>query len=1180
MNSIRQFFVGTLAFVMAVTALAGVGVNTAAAAAGDLVKSSTSSTVYVVDADGVTLHLFPNAAIFESWNYSFDNVKTMDLSSYTMGSAAEARSGSLLKSFDKSDVYYVADGTLYPIVSETVFYALGLDFGDLFETSQAFVDQYPMGSTIMNADWHVKGQLIKYASDPAVYLIGDSNTYRAFQSESAFYANRLSFATVLTIPDTEVYTAGAMVTGFEHGISTPMGVAGGPAVPVDGSGVTVSLSASTPAAKSIIADSTNGGQALVPFTTFNFTAAADGSATIKTLKLKRSGISSDTTLDNLYLYNGSTKLTDGGSLSSGYVTFNNANGLFTVPAGQTMTITVRGDLASSASAGNTIGFTLESASDVTSSGATVNGSFPAAGNLMTVAEVTDFGKMYIATSSVATSVDADSNDVEVWKGTFYSSNQKMGLEYVKFTSLGSIQSDDLSNFRLYDGGTLVASGTMNSEREVIFDMSGSPVNFTVGQSKLLKVLADVDKGSTRTYNFTIQEATDVVVMDQNYNAYVAVYPGYLSVGNFAVIQMASDTTINAGSLSVVKATDSPTGNVSKDGTNVSIAKWELRAVGEDMKVKNFDVNLASSSAGEGGLDNGKLFYNGVQVGSTKDLTEAIDVNFTFGSSLIVSAGTTGILELKADIKTATSAAVIADGTFVASLGAGSSNVQKMSSLNYGSYPGSDVAANTLTIKAGSLTISSYAGFGNQTKVAGATETKVASAVLTSGSAEGVTVTSLTVALDAAEYNAATSSNLMIKDEAGNLLATEKVVPSATNIFPVNISIPASGSKIVDIYVSFTSNADAGTWQPTLAADGNGMVTSNAVTYAATALQTTTLGTGSLSATDDASQPVSNIILAGTSKQFMNAVKFSALYEDFEVQELTVLVNSITGTATDDVGKIYLEYPTETGTGTAEGYMSSGSVTFTGLNFFVPRDDKAVLKMYADVPTILAGADSGDEFSLDLDMTSSTYKHVGLGSGTVVTTPGSVASADITGNGMVVRKTRPTFSLVSLPGSILANGTMVLSKFTVTADAAEDVSLYQLKWDVSTTGVTVASPVLYDAADNSQVTASGTPSLGTGTTITMEFAAEEVISAGSSKTFYLSVTASGSDGTGDSIITRLTTPYSSSTLTDPAYSAVANGALIIWSDNSAASHSLTSDDWGNAEYVKTLPSDYQTLQSSN
>lgn len=479
----------------------------------------------------------------------------------------------------------------------------------------------------------------------------------------------------------------------------------------------------------------------------------------------------------------------------------------------------------------------------------------------------------------------------------------------------------------------------------------------------------------------------------------------------------------------------------------------------------------------------------------------------------------------------------------------------------------------MTIKAGSLSISEYAGFGDQTKVAGSTETKVASAVLTAGSAEGINVTSLTVGLDSNEYNAATSSNLILKDDAGNQLGTTKVTPSATNIFSVNFDIPASGSKIVDIYVTFSSNADSGPWTPTLAADGNGMVTNNSVTVSATGLQTTTLGTGSLSATTDASQPSSDIVIAGSSKQFMNAIKFSALYEDFEVQELTVVVDDTTNDP-DNLGKIYLEYPTASGTGQAEGYMAGGSITFTGLNFFVPRDDSATLKIYSDLTTILSGADSGDEFSLDFDV-SATYKHVGLGSGTVETTGTNVSSSDVQGNDMVLRKTRPTFANVALPASAPTDGNSnVISKFTVTADAAEDVSLYQLTWDISTSGLTVTSPALYDNADGLVVTASSTTV--TASQITISFSSEEVIPAGSSKTYYLKATVSGAGTTGDSIATNLATPYGTTTTGTAAALEGGGNVEIIWSDNSATSHSLTSSDWANAEYVKTLPSDSQTL----
>jgi len=309
-----------------------------------------------------------------------------------------------------------------------------------------------------------------------------------------------------------------------------------------------------------------------------------------------------------------------------------------------------------------------------------------------------------------------------------------------------------------------------------------------------------------------------------------------------------------------------------------------------------------------------------------------------------------------------------------------------------------------------------------------------------------------------------------------------------------------------------------------------------------------------------------------------------LYEDFEVQEVTV---STTAAMQDDFGTIYLDYPTKTGTGTAVGNIVSNTVTFTGLNMFVPKDGSAVMDVSADIVTITAAADSGDEGDLTLAVNNSqTFRAVGLGSGSVDTNPddssGVVQSQnDVAGNDMVVRKTRPTVTLASLPTATLTNGTKTVSKFTVSADAAEDVSLYEIEWDFSTSGavMTLSSAQLYDNANPSTVlTASGTPAFthNNGGTIKYQLASEEVIPAGTSKTYFLNVTVNGSNGS-DSLLTRLRSPYTT-TVTTNAYDAAVN-ATFVWSDNSASGHSYTTSDWGNAQYVKTLPSDYQTLSNN-
>jgi hypothetical protein len=107
-----------------------------------------------------------------------------------------------------------------------------------------------------------------------------------------------------------------------------------------------------------------------------------GTGTVTAVTLKRFGVSADATLNNVYLFDGSTRLTDSASVSSGStINFTNSNGLFTVNGSKT--VAVRADILSTAAAGETV-VQLTSAM----SGSVAVTGAPVSGNLHTVATAT------------------------------------------------------------------------------------------------------------------------------------------------------------------------------------------------------------------------------------------------------------------------------------------------------------------------------------------------------------------------------------------------------------------------------------------------------------------------------------------------------------------------------------------------------------------------------------------------------------------------------------------------------------------------------------------------------------------------------------------------------------------------------------------------------------------------
>ena len=212
-----------------------VEVPVAEVGAGDLIKVADSPAVYLIK-DGKR-HVIPHINVYKSWAYpaDFSTVKTIaaaDLASFPEAAAVPFRDGSLFRGTDTSlhgkeasCVFVVAEGKLRSIKSAEIYQAL---YNDPDWSLITWVPddlltkfEYALGSIVDSSVIHPNGSIVKYADSSAVYLIAHSQK-RVFTSWVNFVANGYDAADIIVIPDSEFYADGAVISGLEELVTTPV----------------------------------------------------------------------------------------------------------------------------------------------------------------------------------------------------------------------------------------------------------------------------------------------------------------------------------------------------------------------------------------------------------------------------------------------------------------------------------------------------------------------------------------------------------------------------------------------------------------------------------------------------------------------------------------------------------------------------------------------------------------------------------------------------------------------------------------------------------------------------------------------------------------------------------------------------------------------------------------------
>jgi len=649
---------------------------------------------------------------------------------------------------------------------------------------------------------------------------------------------------------------------------------------------------------------------------------------------------------------------------------------------------------------------------------------------------------------------------------------------------------------------------------------------------------------------------------------------------------------------------------------------------------------------------------GVTVAGPKDVsTTGSDTSqdFVFTDTFTLNANTSRTFKVTLDV--ANNASLDGSTVTASLLPFQASDIRNLDNSTYVAVgdivPSSTISGNAMTIRTPALTLSSASTPVSQTYIKGSQNVDLAGISLKAGDAADMRVTAITVQ---SRVESATSTDTPSNgcDTAGaqpadevklitDILLSAKLMNGAAQVGDLespssppagctsntggllaftnlNVLVPKGqtitlnllgnlSSSIANLpdYIDFTVAASAVTAQDP---EGNsvtatGSADSNTMTISDNGSMTYAL------APDD-TESEAGLVIGGTTA-VLAKYRFTAANEELKLTKVRMALPNGSATA---VQSLWL-YDGATLVAGPVAPNSLGASDFSGFNFVVPKDGSKTLTVKGMLNTVGSG---GAASGLDLTVTicdgvgsdcnstgaeAGTYEVRGTSAGSsTVDTSGN--SDDIAAREKRIRKTKPTLSLAALPTSTLSNGTQVLSRFTVTADSAQQVSMktvtFELNLNIAAVSLVGSDSHIREVGGASNI--SGTTTLsgtcgGTGTcTAKSTFATEQSVTAGTSKTYELRLNVTGA-ASGASISTKLL--GDSAQVTGELDGAV-NGRIddldndpapaiynFVWSDNSAIPHNdvgdtngdgaddaAASNDWTNGRFVRILPSDTQTM----
>ena len=1094
---------GVAAFVAPLIAQAE---TTVTLTAGDVIKGASTKNVFYYAADGKR-YTFPTQDVAFSWIKDWTTVKTISdsqISGITINGTVGYRAGTaLVKVQSDAKIYAVEPGNVLRWVeSDTIAKALwGTNWTSLIRDVDPtiFPYVYKVSASSVNTATYPVGSLVKLGAD--YYLIGAGMTKQLVTAAGLTANNyQTKFAAVAT--DLSAYATGTGITAKDAVLTTVIGaaaMAGTTPVVVTGGALNVTLAASTPAA-TVLADGTSYNKML----TVNLTAG-DKAVSVNGLTVTKTGLIANSNITGVSIWDaqGNRHGDVMSSISSdNKVVIGFATNPILVAVGTTETLTVAFNLGDAISSG-TVGAKIALATDVVTNG-TVAGTFPIAGNESSIvdgsASVSAFTVAAVGVGGAAASTATgnveigETKEVGKFKFTETSGRNDLSVSKITFYVEGSAKDNDLKDFTLVapDNTVLGTTATMSNRYVTITLANG----YTVPKSnnRTLTLKATVANGSGNNFRVYVQNDYDLLVRDVTAGYYI----------NPTSFTDQTDTNgwfiMKSGTLTITKTTDSPSGNVSAGSSSIVLAKFDLKAVGEDLEIRKMGILIATTVQGYDLAGNISL-----RVGTDVLLTFSGDYSaalYGTGSQrnlsqyVTIPSGTTKTLEVVANIDSNSTA-----DTYKVSVG--NFYAKRLSTLDFAdNLPSSAYTneANQLTVQSTNLTMNKDTSYGDK-KIAPSADQVIGQYVARAGNAENVTVSNIVVEFTGStgSFNAPTDlQNLSLWYGTLQLGSTQSTVATSSNSFSFSLPVEKNTSKVITVKAHLNAKTTAAQFATKFTSFNYvGVSTSNTTseTVSVPTGQTMTISAANvmLSAVNDSSTISSIRLPNSVTAQQLGKWRIEAQNEGVTLDKLTLQVKD--GLYADDTtagnfGKLYLYDSANLTTPLAEadyvGGTSNGYVEFTKSSMLTLAADSV---KYLVLKGVVSGSGTMNPASVNafaIKSNSNSYMEIRSTSGGLLATSAidetaSDVAADkvnfATSTYYLFHNAAPTIANNTLGTSLQLSSQAKLFRFTVTNNGDREMRLTTTTVKVSASGMTASTAFATGTITNWQLfeaNASGEP----------------------------------------------------------------------------------------------------------